>query len=227
MRADLKRHGFRWLVAGVALFALAAPRPAAANFHFMLIVEMFAGSAAAPDAQYVVLQMYSSGQTVLGGHPMRFYDAAGNELLPAANFGTIANGADDARILIATSTAEALFGVAADLLVPAKLPMAGGKVCFDTVDCFAWEGYSALPDSSVGTPFGDFTDDVSAVRLYDLPLDALDDTDDSELDFQSEGLPSPRNNAGAVGFRSQDALLLDGFEDGSFTGWTGVVTPSE
>ena len=211
----------RALVAASVAAAVSAA-PARADFHFMLIVKAFVGSEAAPDAQYVVLQMYSSGQTNLASHPMRFFDATGASL-GTASFGEISNGDDDATILIATSTAEALFGITADLRVPVRMPAAGGKVCFDTIDCFAWEAYTNLPDSSIGTPFADFGDDLEADRLYAGSLDAGDDTDNSEIDFQSESGPNPRNNAGAIGFRNADAVFLDGFEDGNFFGWDGIV----
>jgi hypothetical protein len=207
-------------VAGVALLLALAARPAAATFHLIMIVEVFVGSAVAPDAQYVVLQMYAADQTNLGSHPMRLFDAQGAPI-GTASFGTISNGADDANILIATATAESLFGVAADLRVPAKLIAAGGKVCFDTVDCFSWGNYS-IDDGITGTPFSEFADDTAAQRIYTLPLDALDDTNDSEADFAPDADAFPRNNAGATGAMNPDALFLDGFEDGGFTGWSDI-----
>ena len=210
------------VVAVAALIAPLTAAPSAAIFHEMLIVKVFVGSAAAPDAQYVVLQMYNDGQTSLGGHPMRFFNAGGTSL-GTSSFGPISNGADDANILIATPTAEALFGITADLRVPVRMPAAGGKVCFDNVDCFAWEAYTNLPDSSIGTPFADFGDDLEADRLYAGALDAFDDTNNSDVDFQSESAPNPRNNAGHIGFRNVDAVFLDGFEDGNFTGWDEVT----
>ena len=60
-------------VAGLILVAA----PAAANFHIMRIVQVYAGDATHPDAQYVVLQMCIAGQNVLGGHSVGFFDAAG------------------------------------------------------------------------------------------------------------------------------------------------------
>lgn len=212
------RSNRRLVWAWVAAIALAGAQAASAAFHFMLIVEVFVGSDSAPDAQYVVLQMYEANQTFLSGHPMRFFDADGNSL-GTASFGTISNGSDDARILIATSSAEALFGVTADLRVSARMPAAGGKVCFDTVDCFAWGSY-APEDATVGTPFSDFDGLAAATRMYTVPLDASDDTDDSELDFQSESAPTPRNNAGDTGSRNFDALFLHGFENAGLGGWS-------
>jgi hypothetical protein len=221
----MSRRNRRWLQVAVCVLAsLTAAAPASPTFHLMLIVEVFVGSAAAPNAQYVVLQMYDAGQNQLGGHPMRFYDASGVEIVPASSFGTISNDDDDANILIATSTAEALFGVSADLRVPARMLVAGAKVCFDDVDCFAWGSYSGSP-TGVGTPFSDFGPDVSAKRIFTEPLDALDDTNNSEIDFQSEAGPTPHNNSGDVGFRNADAVFLDGFEDNGFSAWDDVVPP--
>jgi hypothetical protein len=64
-----------------AFFALLtaglAARPAEANFHLMSIVEVFPGTAAAPEAKYIVLQMYTGGQNVVGGHPVTFYNSSG------------------------------------------------------------------------------------------------------------------------------------------------------
>jgi hypothetical protein len=205
----------------VALGALAVAAPAGALVHELLIVEVCHGADAAPDAQYVVLQMYSPGQTQLAGHPMRFYNASGGAL-GTAEFGAIANGADDARILIATSTAEALFGVEADLRVPVLLRSAGGKVCFDTVDCFAWEGYTPV-DPAVGTPYSQVASNRAARRAFTAPLDLFDDTNDSEADFAQTTSPAPRNNAGAVGALDPDALFLAGFEKDDFGGWSAVV----
>ncbi|HLF55435.1 MAG TPA: hypothetical protein VI942_01185, partial [Thermoanaerobaculia bacterium] len=63
---DVRRLG------SLLALALVAAAPARADFHMMLIVEFFSGSAAAPDAQYVVLQMHAAGQSNLAAHPMRF-----------------------------------------------------------------------------------------------------------------------------------------------------------
>jgi len=208
---------FRRFGSLLALALIAAAAPARADFHMMLIVEFFSGSAAAPDAQYVVLQMHAAGQSNLAAHPMRFFNASGQSL-GTASFGTISNDADDARILIATSTAEALFGLEADLQVPVELATAGGKVCFDTVDCFAWGTYSP-DDATVGTPFSELAPGAAARRAFTPPLDATDDTNDCEDDFVADD-PAPVNNAGEVGEANPDAVFLDGFDDGTLNDWS-------
>ena len=226
MRGTGGRKG-SWRRAAIAAAGLAWAAPAAATFHLMLIVEVFVGAAAAPDAQYVVLQMYSPDQTNLSTHPMRYYDAEGSQFTLVDPFGPISNGADNAKILVATSTAEALLGVTADLRVPVRMDPAGGKVCFDDVDCFAWGNYlgGAATDLTVKKPFTGFAPDLCARRIYSAPLDATDDTNDSEDDFLQDPDLTVVNNAGEFGsgLVNPDALFLDGFEDNGFGGWDQVV----
>lgn len=188
----------------LVLLSLAAA-PAHAAFHFMSVVEVFPGTPAAPDAQYVVLQMYAAGQTVVGGHHVIVYGADGTELTRFTFPGAVASGANQSRILIATAAATEFFGMTADLAMQPVLRPGGGKVCFDTIDCVAWGDYGGSP-SGVGTPalrgiglcIGE-----ALVRRRDIAgqsttLDAADDTNDSANDFLP-GPPAPRNNAGVVG----------------------------
>ena len=51
----------------------------------MKVVEVFTGTEAAPDAQYVMLQAYSAGQNVLTGHTVQVYDTDG-VLIPGGTF---------------------------------------------------------------------------------------------------------------------------------------------
>ena len=219
-----------------ALVLLAAP--AAANFHVMRIVQVYAGDVTHPDAQYVVLQMCIAGQNVLGGHSVGFFDAAGAAIgSPAVFPGAVANSASQSRVLIATSSAEALFGLAADLRMPASLLPAGGKLCFEPgvspVDCFGWGNYSALPDLTIGAPFaagtgispGDAAQrDISLVG-GPTTLECTtpnDDTDDSAADFDPT-IPVPGNNAGDIGVVDANHIFLHGFEAGGSAGWSAVV----
>lgn len=176
--------------------------PVHAAFHLMKVVEVFPGTSAAPAAQYVTLQMYSSGQNQVGGHGITVFDAAG-AVIQTFNFpGAVANGAAQSRILIATPEAAALFGMTADLGMTATLPLAGGKVCFDAspVDCLAWGNYSGSL-SGIGTPFAvasGLTPGSAAIRRLDVSggagtLEAGDDTDNCASDFVA-GSPRPRNN---------------------------------
>lgn len=194
------------VIRSLALGALFLMVPAHADFHFMKIVQLFPGTAAAPNAQYVVLQMYVSGQQFVANHEVTMFDASGAEIASYAFPGHVSNGANQATILLATAAAESFFDVSADLVIPPSLIPEGGKVCFaGTVDCVAWGGWSGS-SSGVGTPFnanGGLLPGQAAVRRLDLAgsatvLDAGDDTNNCAVDF-AFGQPAPRNNAGQVG----------------------------
>ena len=104
---------------------LAASAPALATFHLMKVVEVFPGTAASPNAQYVVIQMYASGQKLRrrarDHRVQRRGHVDGTFTFP----GNLANGANQAKILIATPQAEAFFGVTADLTMSAGAPVRG------------------------------------------------------------------------------------------------------
>jgi cysteine-rich repeat protein len=185
---------------------LIASAPALATFHLIKVVEVFPGTAASPNAQYVVVQMYTSGQNLVGGHALTVFDKTG-ALVGTFTFpGTVPNGASQAKILIATSQAEQFFGLTADLLMSASVMAGGGKVCWaGTIDCVAWGAYSGT-SAGVGAPFNAPTGLVSGqatVRRLNISgsastLDAGDDTDNSATDFVFAP-PAPRNNAGVLG----------------------------
>jgi hypothetical protein len=189
------------LIAGL----LAQSGPALASFHLNKIVEVFGGTTEQPDAQYVELKMYSSGQNFVSGHPVIVYDAAGIESDRFTFSENAASGNDQDSMLVATTEAEALFGVQADLEMTATLDPAGGKVCFETIDCVSWGSFSAA-DSSTGDPFGPpFGLPAGSAIGRDISggndpneLDGGDDTNDSAADFDAaQALPT--NNAGATG----------------------------
>lgn len=201
----------RRVVAAVLAFLafLSVPRPAQGTFHSMKIVEVFGGTEAAPTAQYVVLQMWFPGQNLVGLHSLIVYDATGTAI-PGATFtfgADLPNGADQAKILIATSAAQTFFGVTPDLTMAPAISPAGGKICWDTtlVDCVAWGGYNGSP-LGVGTPFGaagGIPRAQALKRRLDIcmgatTLDFCDDTDNSSTDFVL-GSPAPTNNAGTSG----------------------------
>ena len=185
---------------------LVACAPALATFHLMKVVEVFPGTAVAPNAQYVVIQMYAAGQQFVGGHAITVFNGAGTLTGTFTFPGNLPNGANQAKILIATSQAESFFGLTADLIMSPSILSAGGKVCWaGTLDCVAWGAYTG-GSAGVGTPFNASTGLVSgraAVRRLNIAgsastLDAGDDTDNSATDFVL-GLPAPRNNAGVLG----------------------------
>jgi len=186
-----------------AILVTSAP-PAQAVFHLMKVREVFAGTAEQPAAQFVELQMYSSGQSVVTGHDVTVFDAAGEEVGSFTFTQPVENSADNAYILVATSEAEATFGVTADLTMTPVIAAAGGKVCFATdVDCVSWGNYSGDKEGT-GTPFNGTTGLVPGQSMERRlsggdeadNLDTGDDTDDSAADFHSAS-PSPTSNSGA------------------------------
>ncbi len=202
---------------GLGLLVTTVAAPAMAAFHLMKVVEVFPGTALAPNAQYVVLQMYSGGQNQVGTHKVTVYDSAG-VLLASGTFtfpGAVPLGANQDKIFIATAEAATFFNLSADLVIPAAvIPIAGGKVCFDAIpiDCVAWGSFSGPSNSTVGLvgpPLnptsspniepGGLIPGRAAVRrldiaLPDTTLTAADDTDDSAANFKLAA-PAPKNNA--------------------------------
>ena len=190
-----------WGLCVLAMFS----GPSLANFHFMKIVEVFPGTAASPNAHYIVLQMYTGGQNVLANHVATVFDAAGTSIGTLTFTSNVANGLNQDKVLIATTQAASFFSVTADLTMGAILPLAGGKICFETVDCVAWGNYTGSA-TGVGTPYNASTGLLSGLaakrrlNIAGLPtvLDSTDDTDVSANDFVT-GLPAPVNNARVSG----------------------------
>jgi cysteine-rich repeat protein len=219
----------------LALAALAAATPALASFHLTKVKAVFPGTVASPDAQYIMLQAYAAGQTFLGSHAIHVYNAAGTEVAgsPFTFAGSVANGADQMTVLIATTEAATLFGVAADLTMTAVLPLTGGKVCYDAIDCVSWGSYHGST-VGVGTPFNSPVGLVrghATTRRLDIcmgatTLEACDDTGDSANDFVFAA-PAPKNNAGTVGTPPSSTCgnnILEGLEgcdDGNTTDGDG------
>lgn len=209
---------------GIALALGLAAGSAPAAFHLMKVVEVFGGTAAAPNAQYVVIQMYTGGQNQLTGHGITVFNAAGQVIQTFTFPGSVPNGANQAKILIATAEAASFFNLTANLTMTAVLPRAGGKVCFDSQpeDCFAWGNYSGS-SAGVGTPFNASTGlqlGKAAIRRLDIAgfpsaLDSGDDTDNCANDFVS-GTPVPRNNANVTGTIPPSVCpnnVIDGLEE--------------
>ena len=202
-------------VSGALAATLAAATPWSLSFHLVKVKEVYPGSDAAPNAQYVMLQLPAAGENLVAGKQVRIHDAAGAVIDTFTFAAHVPVGTDQATILVATPEALAFFSpgppLAADLVMTASLPRLGGKVCFfdpvglGDVDCVAWGGYSggatgvgAAENAPVGLVRG------SAIRRrLDIcgaagNLDLCDDTDDSANDFVPD-VPAPRNNAGASG----------------------------
>ncbi len=217
----------------ITLFAAQA---ANASFHIMKVVEVFGGAQAAPNAQYVVIQMYSGGQNQVGGHGISVFGPTGTLIQTFSFPGPVAVGTNQSKILIATPQAATFFNLTADLtMASAVIPIAGGKVCFDSspVDCLAWGNYSG-DLTGIGTPFNVSTGLVltkAATRRLNIAggattLEAADDTDNCANDFLAQ-MPTPRNNAGTAGtipVNTCPNMIIEGLEecdDGNMTNGDG------
>ncbi len=78
-------------------------REAYAAFHCMRIHAVMAGFNSDNTIQYVELRMNIGGQTLVGGHVVRFYDSAGTLKATFTFSGGVASGATGDSILIGTS----------------------------------------------------------------------------------------------------------------------------
>jgi hypothetical protein len=195
---------------GALSAAILAP-PAFASFHLMKIREVYPGSAAAPGSDFVVLQMTSSGQNFVNGHPITFYDATGSLSATVPMNKKLNKGANQSTILFAGSGYAAAFPsepVADFTNATLNLSPAGGAVCYPAgvpVDCVSWGSFmppiGGLPSPSFpnASPSG-ISDGKALIRAISAGcstlLEASDDTNSSAADF-SEATPTPRANATA------------------------------
>jgi hypothetical protein len=194
----------RHTVLAPALIAacLATPAPALATFHEMSIREVYPGSSAAPEAEYVELQMWAAGQNHVGGHVLKTYDASGNVTAANTFAADVAEGANQSTILLATPAAEAEFGVSADtgLASGNELDPSGGAACWETLDCVSWGDFNGSLPSPAGSPAVPAgIPDGMALRRTITPgcptlLEPTDDRDNSAADF-SPVFPAPRPNS--------------------------------
>jgi cysteine-rich repeat protein len=199
-------------VSGVLAATLASANPLPLSFHLVKVKEVYPGSHASPNAQYVVLQMPAPGENFVAGKEVRVYDYLGVVLGTFTFPGHVPIGTDQATIFVAAPDAQTFFSLPADLTMTAILPAVAGKVCFFDpvgnfdVDCVAWGGYSGTP-TGVGAPENapvGLTRGTVMRRRTDIcgaagNLDICDDTDDSANDFLSGLVPAPRNNMGVNG----------------------------
>jgi hypothetical protein len=201
--------GLRRTVAALALVAvaLAAP-PAAATFHEISIREVYPGSVAQPDSEYVELQMWSPGQHLVGGHSITTYDATGALAGTTTFSGDVAAGANQSTILAVTPAAAAEFGAGVDVaMAPGQLSPTGGAVCWESIDCLSWGNFSGPLSSPTGAPAVPAgIPNGMALRRTISPgcatqLEAADDRDNSAADF-SAVFPSPRSNSVAPSERA-------------------------
>jgi hypothetical protein len=165
----------------------------------MSIREVYPGSLAQPESEYVELQMWAAGQNHVEGHVLRTYNASGGVTSTNTFAGDVSGSANQSTILLATSGAETEFGVSADTALAAgKLDPVGGAVCWENLDCVAWGNFSGSLPSPAGAPAAAILDGM-ALRRTIAPgcatlLEPTDDHDNSAADF-SPVFPAPRPNA--------------------------------
>lgn len=188
------------MIATVCWVLAVGVAPAFATFHLMMVREVYPGSVVNPEAQYVELQMWQSGQSFVGGHVLRSYDAGG-KVTSVNTFPTdAANGASQSTLLLATPQAEAQFGVVADAPLAPALPPSGGAVCWEAIDCVSWGAFGGEAASPTGTPAvaAGIPDGMalrrSIARGCPTFLDFEDDHDNSAADFEVV-FPKPRPNS--------------------------------
>ena len=199
------------LVSGVLAASLLV-NPWSVSFHLVKVKEVYPGSDAAPNAQYIVLQMPAAGENLVSGKQVRVFDTAGTLVSTFTFAANMPIGTDQSTILVATTEAQTFFNVTGNLTMTATLPALGGKVCFfdplglGDIDCAAWGGYAGSPtgvgvpeNAPVGLMRGTAMRRRLDICLSPTNLDLCDDTDDSANDFVSSIPPAPRNNAGQTG----------------------------
>jgi hypothetical protein len=204
---------FALLIGCVALSAAILAQPASASFHLMKIREVFPGSVAAPNSDFVVLQMTSAGENFVNGHEITLYGATGSFSATVPMTKTLGRGDNQSTILLAGSGYAAAFpgGPAADFTNAAlSLSPAGGAVCYpDGVppDCVSWGSFTppmtGLPSASgPNASVSGITDGKALTRSISAGcatlLEESDDTNSSAADF-AESSPTPRANATSPG----------------------------
>jgi hypothetical protein len=185
---------------------LAVAPAARGNHHEIKISEVFHGSGANIDAEFVELQMYSPGQNVFVGNTprIRFYIETGSTGF--AEFTTNPTGGSQRTILAATTQAVTDLALPTPDLTYADgnyLANTGGAVCFESVpfgniDCAAYGDYNNAINNlpGIGTPETAPALGSSIARSIapgcPTLLEASDDTGDSATDFVLLDTPTPR-----------------------------------
>lgn len=186
---------------------------AKATFHENLIREIHDGGGTTPD--YVMLQAYSAGQNLVAGKHIVTYDGGGGKLTDFTIPSNVANGANQATILISSgATPGADFANVGTGATGLNIVNTGGTVCYTDsdgvtgIDCVAYVGSNALtafppapPASPYGTPVslgGQDLNNKSLVRSISRGcptlLEQSDDTNNSAADF-ALGTPIARGNS--------------------------------
>jgi len=179
------------------------PAGASASFHLDKIREVYPGTTADPDSQYVVLQMPVTNENFLSTHQMVYYSASGAQI-GTSSPGNVASKSQG-TILFATTTP--ILGVSRDFSInfqPMKrLSPGGGAVCWAGVDCVSWGTFNNTSGTPLPSPTGSSAPAIpngqalrrKISRGCPSLLEVTDDTNNSSADFALASPPKPRNTA--------------------------------
>jgi len=154
-------HRKRWLGRTVAFIAgscvVFQAHLSLGSAQEVVIDQIFFGTSDCPNAQYVRLRTLSADQTAVQNQSVATENADGSS---AADFGTFstdltANQDAGAAMLIGTTDAQTLFGIAMDQVVSGTLPFPDGRICFGgsdaTADCVAYGAFTG-DNAGFGVP---------------------------------------------------------------------------
>ncbi len=160
----------------VLLFLLAPVANAVAGHHGWRVVEAF--SDATGTYQFVELQATGNGEDTLSGFTI--------DATSSINLGNVAGSVVGDRYLFATSEFQALFGIAADITIPANfLATSNGEVAYSNRNEIVW------------------TNDLPLDGVRSLAVDNLD----TGTTPASAAIATPNNFAGVGG-----AAITDKFD---------------
>ncbi len=206
---------------GLFLVLSLAAADAKATFHLVRVSEVYAGSAAAPNAQYIEMEETASEGNI-AGKTVQVFAADGTTVRGTATIrADLGSVGDGGTFIVATDEALALFdapAVSSDGdLEPAGaigsepiIDPAGGKLCFaGSTDCVAWGAYTGAT-GGVGSAFA--PDGLVLGRAFERRRNAgnLVDTGQSLTDFQWADAPTPQGKADVGPGAASDATCGDG-----------------
>ncbi len=203
------------LVSAAAMFAIASPSHAV--LHFMQIEQVIGGVGDDATAQAIQLRMRFLGQNLLADGRLRAHDAQGQNPVLLIDFaGSVPNGAEGARVLIASAGFPDVTSPAAvpDFVLTNLIPesyLAAGSITFesDTGLIFwrlSWggDGYTGRTtgtiindgDGEFGPPYPDpLPSGGESALLFQGPFDAPSTNNADDYDLTS-GAAVFTNNAG-------------------------------
>jgi hypothetical protein len=205
------------VVLGAALVvSLVGAASAGASFHLIKLREMFPGTVAHPDSDYIELQMYVAGQTLVDNGDLRVFNADGSAHTDYTPTSTVGAGESQRTVLIGDSDFGSVFpGITPDFTDSAlNLSSSAGAACWPItelpIDCVSWgafTGAASLPSPGDSSPFqgtgtsGAIGDGMAIRRSIATGcptfLEDSDDTNNGAADF-SEVAPNPRPNSASI-----------------------------